>query len=135
MTEMPDRIVLFDGVCNFCDGAVQFIIKHDPKGLFSFASLQSDIGGELLKHYQLPTDHFDSFILIKEGRVYQKSSAALHVLKSLPGLWRSAAVFLIIPRPLRDAVYSLIAKNRYKWFGQKNECMIPGPDIRKRFLS
>ncbi|MFN2744061.1 MULTISPECIES: thiol-disulfide oxidoreductase DCC family protein [Bacillus] len=135
MTEMPDRIVLFDGICNFCDGAVQFIIKHDPKGLFSFASLQSDIGGELLKNHQLPTDHFDSFILIDNGRIYQKSAAALRVLKNLSGPWKAAAVFLIVPRPLRDAVYSLIAKNRYKWFGQKNECTIPGPEIRKRFLS
>ncbi|MCY8673542.1 thiol-disulfide oxidoreductase DCC family protein [Bacillus haynesii] len=135
VTDMPERIVLFDGVCNFCDGAVQFIIKHDPEGLFSFASLQSDAGGNLLKKYQLPSDHFDSFILIENGRVYQKSTAALHVVKSLPGLWRAASAFLIIPRPLRDAVYSVIAKNRYKWFGQKSECTVPSPEIRKRFLS
>ncbi|ASB90553.1 thiol-disulfide oxidoreductase DCC family protein [Bacillus sonorensis] len=134
MKEMPDHIVLFDGICNFCNGAVQLIIKHDPEGLFSFASLQSDIGRKLLKQHRLPADHFDSLILIKNGRVYMKSSAVLQVAKSLPGLWRAAAVFLIIPKPLRDAVYSLIARNRYKWFGQKETCMIPGPDIRKRFL-
>ncbi|MBU8788588.1 thiol-disulfide oxidoreductase DCC family protein [Bacillus glycinifermentans] len=134
MKDMPGTIVLFDGVCNVCDGAVQFIIKHDPKGLFSFAPLQSDTGRKLLEQHGLSADHFDSMILIKNGRVYAKSAAVLHVAKGLSGLWRAAAVFLIIPKPLRDAVYDLLAKNRYKWFGKKESCMIPGPDIKKRFL-
>ncbi|NPC93963.1 thiol-disulfide oxidoreductase DCC family protein [Bacillus sp. WMMC1349] len=131
----PERIILFDGVCNLCDRSVQFVIKHDPEGLFSFASLQSDIGQKLLKKYHLPVEHFDSLILIKAGQTYRKSTAVLHIVKSLPGLWRYLSLFLVIPRPLRDSVYSLIAKYRHKWFGKKDKCLIPDRDIKKRFLS
>ncbi|HWO98905.1 MAG TPA: thiol-disulfide oxidoreductase DCC family protein [Bacillus sp. (in: firmicutes)] len=129
------RIVLFDGVCNFCDGAVQFIIKRDPKSLFLFASLQSKSGQELLTKWNFPTDTFNSMVYIKGNRVYTKSTAALNIARELKGGWPLLYILILIPKPIRDMAYDLIAKNRYKWFGQKNECMIPSSDIRKRFLS
>ncbi|MFC3882200.1 thiol-disulfide oxidoreductase DCC family protein [Bacillus songklensis] len=129
------RIVLFDGVCNFCDGAVQFIIKRDPEGILSFASLQSEPGQDLLTKLHLSADTFNSMVYVEGTRFYTKSTAALKIARQLSGLWPLLYGFILVPKPMRDAVYDLIAKNRYKWFGQKEECMIPGPDIRKRFLS
>ncbi|WP_078412990.1 thiol-disulfide oxidoreductase DCC family protein [Priestia abyssalis] len=130
-----ERIILFDGVCNFCDGAVQFIIKRDPKAHFSFASLQSKPGQNLLIKWELPTDTFNSMVYVKENRVYMKSTAALKIARELKGFWPLLYVLILIPKPIRDIAYDLIAKNRYKWFGQKDECMVPSPDVRKRFLS
>ena len=132
MKEQP--IILFDGVCNFCSGAVNFIIKQDKKKIFRFAALQSDAGQKLLEHFQLPKEKFDSFLLIEDGKFYQSSTAGLKLYKKLPWYWKWTQVFWIVPKPLRDAVYNLIAKNRYKWFGKKEECMIPTPDLRNRFL-
>ncbi|MED4829387.1 thiol-disulfide oxidoreductase DCC family protein [Bacillus atrophaeus] len=131
---IPNRVLLFDGVCNLCNGAVQFIIKRDPDGLISFSSLQSETGQRLLKLNELPTEHFDSFVFIEDGKVYTKSTAAIKVFRHLRGAWRFSVVLLAVPRPVRNMVYSLIAKNRYKWFGKKNECMLPSPAIKKRFL-
>ncbi|PSA94605.1 hypothetical protein C6370_06155 [Bacillus atrophaeus] len=131
---IPNRVLLFDGVCNLCNGAVQFIIKRDPNGLISFSSLQSETGQQLLKLNGLPTEHFDSFVFIEDGKVYTKSTAAIKVFRHLRGAWRFSVVLLAVPRPVRNMVYSLIAKNRYKWFGKKNECMLPSPAIKKRFL-
>ncbi|PFJ42796.1 thiol-disulfide oxidoreductase DCC family protein [Bacillus thuringiensis] len=128
-----ERIVLFDGECNFCDRSVQFIIKRDPIGLFKFASLQSDIGKELLNKYNAPND-LSSFVLIENNNCYLKSSAALRVSKNLKGAWKLFYFLLVVPKPLRDYFYSIIAKNRYKWFGKKDSCMLPSPEIRKRFL-
>lgn len=127
------QILLFDGECNFCDHSVQFIIKRDPAAIFTFASLQGDAGQQLLKQFQVPAD-INSFVLIDNGTVYYRSSAALRVCKHLKGIWKVGYLFLIIPRPIRDAFYKIIAKNRYKWFGKKSSCMLPSPDIRKRFL-
>ncbi|MCD5324607.1 MULTISPECIES: thiol-disulfide oxidoreductase DCC family protein [Pontibacillus] len=126
-------IVLFDGECNFCDQSVQFIIKRDPEGYFSFASLQSEIGQELLHKHQIPT-HTDSFILIEDNQAYTKSSAALNVCKHLKGAWKGLRIFTLVPKFVRDRVYDVIAKNRYKWFGKKDSCMLPSKEIRKRFL-
>ncbi|KGP90226.1 thiol-disulfide oxidoreductase [Pontibacillus chungwhensis BH030062] len=126
-------IVLFDGECNFCDQSVQFIIKRDPKGYFSFASLQSEVGQDLLKKYEIPADT-DSFVLIEGGRAYTKSSAALRVCKHLKGAWKAFHLFAIVPKFVRDFAYEIFAKNRYKWFGKKDSCMLPSKDIRKRFL-
>ncbi|MDQ0243488.1 putative DCC family thiol-disulfide oxidoreductase YuxK [Bacillus fengqiuensis] len=130
-----ERIILFDGVCNFCDGAVQFIIKRDPKAHFSFASLQSKSGQDLLTKWDLPTDTFNSMVYAKGNRIYTKSTAALKIARELKGGWPLLYALILIPKPIRDIVYDLIAKNRYKWFGQKDECMVPSPDVRKRFLS
>ncbi|WP_251034673.1 MULTISPECIES: thiol-disulfide oxidoreductase DCC family protein [Bacteria] len=132
---LPNRVLLFDGVCNLCNGAVQFIIKRDPDGLISFASLQSDTAQELLASQGLPTEHFDSMVFIENGQIYRKSAAVLKVSRHLRGAWRLSAVFFAVPRPLRDMVYSVIARSRYKWFGKREACMLPSPDIKNRFLS
>lgn len=127
------NIVLFDGTCNFCDKSVQFIIKRDPRALLSFASLQSDVGKELIAQYGIP-EAIDSFVLIEGDKYYIKSTAALKVCRYLHRFWKIATICLIVPRPLRDWVYGIIAKNRFKWFGTKDHCMLPTPEERKRFL-
>lgn len=132
---MDTPIVLFDGVCNLCNGAVQFIIANDRTDTVKFASLQSEAGKTLLLKYNLPTENFSSFVVILNRKVYLRSSASLKLASYLRGLWRLLAVLWIFPRFLRDAVYNLIAKNRYKWFGQKTECMMPTPALKARFLS
>ena len=128
-------IILFDGVCNLCNGAVQFVIKRDNKNRFLFASLQSQEGIEILKEYNLPLNEVNSFFLIENGKVYDKSTAALRVLKKLKGLWRLFYIFIIVPKFIGDGVYNWIAKNRYQWFGRKDECMIPTPELKAKFLN
>jgi predicted DCC family thiol-disulfide oxidoreductase YuxK len=128
-------VILFDGVCNFCNGAINFVLKHDKKGIFRFAPLQSEAGQKLLQQYHLSTKDFDSFVLIDEGKVYKKSAASLRVMNKLPWYWKEVQVFRIIPTIFRDAIYDFIARNRYKWFGKKEQCMVPTPEIRSRFLS
>ncbi len=128
------RILLFDGECNFCDQSVQFIIKRDKKALYSFASLQSEVGQQLIKTYHVPV-HLDSLILIENDSYYVMSAAALRICRHLSGGWKLASLFWLIPRPLRDVLYKIIAKNRYKWFGKKKACILPTPEIKERFLS
>lgn len=127
-------VLLFDGVCNLCNSSVQFIIERDPQSKFQFASLQSDIGQELLDHFQANSGSLDSVVLIKHGKLYSRSSAALQVLKTLGGGWSLLYAFIIIPKPIRDFVYDWIARNRYKWFGKKDACWLPTPDLKARFL-
>lgn len=127
-------IILFDGICNLCDGVVQFVIKHDPENQFLFASLQSEAGQRLLKQYKLPVENFNSFILIQDEKVYSKSTGALKVARQIKGVWSWLYIFIIIPAFIRDAVYAWIAQNRYKWFGKKEACMIPTPELKARFL-
>jgi predicted DCC family thiol-disulfide oxidoreductase YuxK len=129
-----ERIILFDGVCNLCNGSVQFVIKKDTEAKFKYASLQSASGQALLKKFNLPLEQFDSFIYIKGSQVFQRSAGALNVLKDLGGFWKLLYGFIIIPPFLRDAVYNYIAKNRYKFFGKRESCMIPTPELKKRFL-
>ena len=131
----PHPIILFDGVCNVCNTAVQFIIKRDKKNHFRFASLQSSEGRKLLAHHELPSNDFSSFVLIEDDRSYVKSEGALKVAKKLSGLWPILYGFIIVPKFLRDGIYNLIAKNRYKWFGKSNVCMIPTPEIKAKFLN
>lgn len=126
-------IILFDGVCNLCNNSVKSIIQRDSAGYFQFASLQSDVGQKLLQHYGL-NDYINSFVLIENERYYLKSSAALRICKNLDGAWKLLSFLRIIPRPIRDFIYDRIAHNRYKWFGKQDSCMIPTPEIRKRFL-
>lgn len=130
---MMHPVILFDGECNFCDSSVQFIIKNDPQGLFHFASLQSDTGQELLNKHNVPSD-IDSMILIEGDKVYYKSAAALRICRHLRGAWKLLYTFIIVPRPIRNAAYDFIAKNRYKWFGKKESCMLPSPSVRARFI-
>ena len=130
------QIILFDGVCNFCNGAVNFIIDRDKQGKFAFASLQSDIGAEFIKKYHLisPKKSLDSIILMKNHRAYVKSGAALEIAKGLDGGWPIFYAFIIIPPFVRNFLYDLLAKYRYKLFGRSETCRIPTPDIRERFL-
>lgn len=128
-------IILFDGVCNLCNDAVQFVIKHDPKEKFRFASLQGNNGQKLLRQFQLPANTFNSFVLIQDGKAYTKSTAALKVASQLKGPIRILNGFSIVPAFIRNAVYDLIAKKRYSWFGKKDACMIPTPSLQSRFLN
>lgn len=130
----PSPIILFDGVCNFCNASVNFIIRQDKQGVFRFAALQSGAGQKLLAHYRLPQKEFASFVLIDAGKVYQKSSAGLKVYGKLPWYWKWTQAFWLTPKFIRDAVYDWVARNRYKWFGKKETCMMPTPEIRNRFL-
>jgi predicted DCC family thiol-disulfide oxidoreductase YuxK len=127
-------IILFDGVCNFCNGAINFVLKQDKKGIFRFAPLQSEAGQKLLQEYNLSTKEFDSFVLIDNGKVYKKSAASLRVMNKLPWYWKEAQILRIVPTAFRDAIYDFIASNRYKWFGKKEQCMIPTPEMRSKFL-
>lgn len=132
--EITQPVILFDGLCNLCNKAIQFIIKRDRKSIFYFASLQSDFGRSLLQRFNLPVDTFDSFILLKNGKIYLKSTAALLVAKELSGAWRLLIFFMIIPAFIRNSFYEVIANNRYKWFGRNRACWTPSPMLRHRFL-
>lgn len=128
-----ERIVLFDGVCNFCNGAVNFIIRHDAEGRFKFAALQSEVGRELQAKYEVSSD-VDSIILIEDKAAYLHSTAALRVAKALGGIWSLGYVFVFVPPPIRDGFYRLFARYRYRLFGKKDVCMVPTPEVRERFL-
>jgi predicted DCC family thiol-disulfide oxidoreductase YuxK len=125
---------LFDGVCNLCNRSVQFVLKRDRRGVFRFASLQSEIGQSLLQRSGLPADQLDSFVLVENNKVYTRSTGALRVCRKLGGAWSLLYVFRIVPRPLRDAVYNWIARRRYSWFGKKDSCWLPSPEWKSRFL-
>ncbi len=127
-------VILFDGVCNLCSSSVQFIIKHDPKQQFRFASLQGEFGQQVLLEHQLPANDFNSFILLENGQLYTKSTGALKVVKKLSGLWPLLYGFIIVPPFIRNAVYQWVASNRYRWFGKKEACWLPTPDLKKLFL-
>jgi predicted DCC family thiol-disulfide oxidoreductase YuxK len=127
-------IILFDGVCNLCNGAVNFVIKRDKSSLIRFAALQSQSGQHLLEQYHLSTGIFNSFVLIEAGIVYTRSTAALKVCKKLTSFWPLMYGFIIVPKFIRDSIYNWIAKNRFRWFGKTEQCMIPAPGIMERFL-
>ena len=127
------RIVLFDGECHFCDASVQFILARDQKATIQFASLQSEVGQELLKQLSVPSD-INSLVLIEGAHYYTKSTAALKIAKQLDGLWKLFYGAILIPKPIRDGLYRYIAKNRYKWFGKKELCQLPSVEQRERFL-
>ena len=128
-------IILFDGVCNLCNSSVQFVIQHDRANKFLFAALQSQTGQALLQQYNLPQQGFNSFVLIQNEKVFLKSTAALHVAKQLNGPAKLLYGFIIVPAFIRNTVYNFIAKNRYKWFGKKESCMMPTPTLQSRFLN
>lgn len=129
---MP-AIVLFDGDCNFCDASVQFILNRDTKGHFHFAWLQGEAGKALRTRHRIP-EAIDSIVLLKDGVPYLNSDAAIRIAEGLDGGWRWLGLIRIVPRPLRDFGYDVIAKNRYKWFGMKETCKLPTPEERSRFL-
>lgn len=128
-------IVLFDGICNLCSGAVRFIIHHDKHGQFRFAAVQSAAGQTLQAHYQLDALALNTMVLIKDNDAYTKSEAALLIARHLGRPWSWLALLRVIPRPLRDSVYTWIAQHRYDWFGFQQTCMVPNDAIRSRFLS
>lgn len=128
------HLVIFDGVCNLCEASVNFIIAHDPRGTFRFVPSQTPLGRALQDHYHVNTGSLDTVVLIRDGRVYTESSAAAEIARELDGPWRRLAAIRFVPRPLRDGVYRLIARNRYRWFGRKQVCLLPTPELRARFL-
>ena len=127
-------IIFFDGDCNFCNKSVQFIIKRDRKGLFRFTSLQSEIAKSLLTAYP-HTSPLDSIVLIENEQLFIESTAVLRICRKLDGLWKGLYIFIIVPKPIRDWFYRWFAKHRYRFFGKQNACMLPTPEIRKRFLN
>ena len=134
MDDQKNPLILFDGVCNLCNSSVQFVIRHDPQHIFRFASLQSSFGQKILSKYGLPLNNYNSFILFVDNKIYTGSTAALMVVGKLKGFIKLLYFFIAVPKFIRDGVYNIFAKNRYKWFGKKQECMIPSPDVRERFL-
>jgi len=130
------KIILFDGVCNLCNSSVQYVIKHDKKDIFRFVALQSELGEQILKHIGISRDNIDSIVLYEPGRAYYyKSSAALEIARNMGGIFTYGTVFKIIPTAIRNVVYDFIAKNRYKWYGKQDSCMIPTPELSAKFLS
>jgi len=129
------KIILFDGVCNLCNAAVQFVIKHDKNDIFRFVALQSDLGQSIVKHIGVDTQNIDSIILYEPGVAYYiKSEGALEIAKHLSGGISFLSVFKILPTPLKNSIYDYIAKNRYKWYGKKEYCMIPTAELKSKFL-
>ena len=134
MKKTDQPIIIFDGVCNLCEYSVQFIIRHDRQGRFRFVSAQSETGKVLQRINGIDTLQDGTVILLKGNQVYIKSDAAVEIAKDLDGLWRFLYIFKFIPKPARDFIYSIISKNRYRWFGKKNECLLPDNNIKERFL-
>ena len=137
MTLIPEnkKLVLFDGVCNLCNNSVTWIIKRDNNNVFLFAPLQSEIGTKIIDKFNIDTAKTDSILLFESsGRLSIKSSAALRIASGLGWPWKIMSVFLIIPGIIRNVVYDYIARNRYKWYGKKDACMIPTPELKSKFL-
>lgn len=138
MIDIPKdkKIILTDGVCNLCNGIVLKIIKYDMKNTFLFANLQSEAGKELTKYLGIDTKKIDAIILYEPGVSYEiKSNAVLKIMDDFGGFWKLTYLLLVFPVSFRDIIYDIIAKNRYKWFGKKESCMIPTPEIKAKFLS
>jgi predicted DCC family thiol-disulfide oxidoreductase YuxK len=133
--KQSNKIILFDGVCNLCNNSVQFVIERDTDNVFKFAALQSEIGQQLAKERGIDTAVVNSIILLEPGvAYYTKSTAALKIAQSFGGAWQLTTVLEWIPENIRNWVYDYIAKNRYKWYGKKDACMIPTPDLKSKFL-
>ena len=131
---LPPTIVLFDGVCNLCNGVVRFILRRDPRKTFRFASLQSPVGQQLARDHGIDAANLGTIVLIESDRAYTKSTAALRIARRLAGPVRAMGIFLMIPAAIRDSVYDFVARRRYSWFGRKDACPLPDPALRDRFL-
>ncbi len=127
-------LVLFDGVCNLCNGFVQFVIARDSAGRFQFAALQSASARRVLERHAAPTPVPDAIVLVDEGQLFTRSTAALRIARRLTFPWPLAYAFIAVPRPLRDLIYNRIARHRYRWFGKRDRCMLPAPSLRSRFI-
>lgn len=128
------QIILFDGVCNLCNSSINFIIDRDPDQNFVFAPLQEKTGQDLQRKYGLSPEALDSVVLIKRGKIFKKSSAALEIAKKLSGGWKLLIILKLIPRRFRDMIYDVIAKNRYRWFGKTDQCRMPTSELKMRFI-
>ena len=131
---LPERIVIFDGVCNLCEFSVNFIYERDRTGKFTFTPAQSPLGKKLLQQHHVNIDALDTVVLVKNNRTYSRSSAALEIAAELDPPWHVLSLFSFIPEPVRDQIYDFVASNRYEWFGKKESCMIPTQEIKARFL-
>ena len=134
MSVNNQAVILFDGVCNLCNGFVQFVIKHDRQGYFKFTALQSVAGQEILRATDLANNPLGTVVLVENGKVFVRSTAALKILARLDGWWPIAYAAIILPAFLRDLIYVGIARNRYRWFGKQESCMLPTPELKSRFL-
>ncbi len=134
MTNDFTHIIYFDGVCNLCNSSVQFVLKRDKKKVFRFATLQGNHAKSTFAKFSLPHADLSSIVLLEHNTVYTQSTAALRIAKKLNALWPLLYLFIIIPKPIRDAVYNYIAKNRYKWFGKQESCMLPTKETQRLFL-
>lgn len=134
-TALPDHLLLFDGVCNLCNGLVQFIIRHDGKRRFRCAAIQSMAAQAILSSHGRDPQALTSLVYCRKDRVFVRSGAALHVARDLGGAWQLAFIFILVPRFLRDAVYDLVARNRYRWFGRRGQCMVATAELQDRFLT
>ena len=134
VSESGHALVLFDGVCNLCNAAVNFVIDRDPRGYFKFAALQSEEGRRLLERYGPDGEVLESLVVVEAGRVYRRSAAALRIARRLNGLWPVLYVLMLVPRPLRDAAYRFVARRRYRWFGRREACRVSTPELAERFL-
>jgi predicted DCC family thiol-disulfide oxidoreductase YuxK len=137
MEDLPinKKIVLFDGVCNLCESSIQFIFKHDKKDVFRFVAIQSELGQRIIKHIGINTTETDSIILYLPGiAYYYKAEAALKIAKDLNGIYSFLSLLTVFPNSISNRVYDYIAKNRYKWYGKKEQCMIPTPELKSKFL-
>lgn len=131
---VPTPLILYDGVCPLCTASVIFVIKRDPRKRFHFAALQSPLGQMLLARYGLPHDEFTTFVLITEDGHDTRSTAALKVARELGGPWRLLYALIVVPMPLRDMIYRVVARHRYRWFGKRETCLVPSADIQDRFV-
>ncbi len=129
-----NKVIVFDGICNFCNASVDFVMRHDPTGKFKFGTLQSEPARKILNRLGLHTEDFETFLLLEEEQVFTKSTAALKIAKELTGLWPLLTVFLIVPRPIRDGIYDFMARRRYRWMGKRDTCRVPSPSERARFV-
>lgn len=134
MEDLRHPVILFDGVCNLCNASVQFIIRHDKKQIFRFAALQSAFGQRVIENFNLTDKNIDSVILFENNSVQLKSDAALSIAKQLGGIYSLLYVFIVVPKFIRNSVYDFIARNRYRWFGKQESCMIPTPELKRLFI-
>ena len=132
---MTSSVIVFDGVCNLCNGFVQFVIARDPAARFRFAPLQSEAGRRVLESAGAVEPLPDAVALVESGRAFVRSTAALRIVRRLRAPWPLAYAFIVVPRPLRDWLYDVVARHRYRWFGTRDDCMVPTPELRARFLA
>ena len=134
MGSAAETIVLFDGVCNLCNGLVQFLLRRDRRRRLRFTALQSDAGRALLEEYGMSTETLETIVVLEGGRARVRSDAALFLARRLPWPWPLLAAFILLPRPLRDALYGIVARHRYRWFGRRESCTLPSAETADRFL-